>query len=117
MTYEIYTDNAADLIKTIFTCCENKKDPKGREITTWDVTTTKNKTKVLVHTTHQWENKCNIHLDATAEDDVVIVKTRYWAKYPIEQRSGSELDYALGRFTELMLVHFKGYFDSIEIAQ
>lgn len=115
MTYEIYTNNATELINTIFTCCENKKDPQGRDINTWDVTETKDDVKVLIHTTNQWEKKCNLHLDKTPDNDVVLVSSRYWARFPQEEREGTELDYILGRFTELALVHFQGELSTIEI--
>lgn len=115
MTYEIYTDNATELIQTIFTCCENGEDPNGSDINTWDVTKTREGTKVLIHTTDQWEDKCNIHIDSTPENDVVIATARYWRKYDEDQRSGTEFDYILGRFTELVLVHFKDSVFSVDI--
>lgn len=115
MTYDIYTSNATELIDKVFFCCNNKKDQNGREINTWDVTKTKYGTEVLIHTTNQWEEKCNIHLDQTPENNVVVVSARYWSKFPKVQRTGIELDFVLGRFTELMLVHFNGAFDSIVI--
>lgn len=115
MTYEIYTNNATELIKKIFTCCENGEDLRGVDIDTWDTTQTKNGIKVLIHTTNQWEDKCNIHIDPSPENDVIIVKARYWKKFAEEKRSGTELDYLLGRFTELILVHFKDEVFSIDI--
>lgn len=115
MTYEIYTDNATELIQAIFSSCKNGKDPNGMDIKTWGVTTTKDGTKVLIHTTDQWEDKCNVHIDPSPENDVVIVTARYWKKYDEDQRTGTEFDYMLGRFTELVLVHFKESVFSVDI--
>lgn len=117
MTYEIYTDNAEELIKTIFTFCKEKTDLKGNSIDTWAVVKTKDGTKVLIHKTDQWEDKCNIHLDASEDNDVVIVSPRYWSRFPKELRSGTEFGFVLGRFTELLLIHFKDKYSSIEICQ
>lgn len=115
MTYEINTSDAEKLIRKIFKCCENGEDSNEIDIDTWNTTQTKSGTRVLVHTTKQWEDKCNIHIDPSPENDTILVTARYWKKYPIEQRTGTELDYILGRFTELILVHFKESIFSIDI--
>ena len=123
MEYKIYCENAASLINTIFGCFKKrdrngnqvKIDPQGVEIVTWDIRKTANGVEVLVHTTQQWEEVGNIHLDANKENDCIIASFHYWTKWLENNEKGNEEAYYLGRFTELILVHFYPQIDSVEI--
>ena len=117
MNYIIKTADAKALRDTIISHVEKKKDPKGKEIRSWDVTSPKDsKEKVLIHTTDQWEDKGNLHLTPSKDNKELIVSFRYWSGFPEEERSEDEDKYLFGRFTELILVHFWGYSLKIEIA-
>lgn len=124
MEYKIYCENAASLINTIFVCFKKKDrdgkpvkiDPQGKIIETWDYTTTGDGEEVLIHTTQQWEKKGCISLTASEDDDYVQVKFHYWSSFKKEDRSGDEDKYYLGRFTELILVHFYLKIEKVEIA-
>ena len=123
MEYKIYCENAANLINTIFSCFKKKDkdgnrvkiDSQGVEIFTWDYTTTKKDVELLIHITQQWEEVGNIHLDASKENDCIIVSFHYWTKWLENNEKGNEEAYYLGRFTELILVHFYPQIDSVEI--
>lgn len=124
MKYKIYCDDAASLINTIFSCFKKKDrdgkpvkiDPQGKIIETWDYTATGDGEEVLIHTTQQWEKKGCISLTASEDDDYVKVKFHYWSSFKKEERSGDEDRYYLGRFTELILVHFYPQIVNVEIA-
>ena len=123
MEYKIYCKNAKGLINTIFSCFKKKDkdgnrvkiDSQGVEIFTWDYTNTKKDVEVLIHITQQWEEVGNIHLDASKENDCIIVSFHYWIKWLENNEKGNEEAYYLGRFTELILVHFYPQIDSVEI--
>lgn len=89
-----------------------KIDPQGCVIDTWDVKTTDDGEEVLIHTTQQWEKKGCLCLTKCDENDYALVEFYYFQK---EERSGDEGKYYLGRFTELILVHFYPQIDSAEI--
>lgn len=123
MEYKIYCDDAAKLINTIFSCFKKKYkdgnrvkiDPQRVEIETWDYTTTDKDVEVLVHKTQQWEDVGNIHLDASDDNDFVIASFHYWKKWTKNHTKGNEEAYYLGRFTELILVHFYPQIESVEV--
>lgn len=123
MEYKIYCKNAKSLISTIFGCFKKKdgegnrlkKDPQGGTIDTWDFKTTDDGEEVLIHTTQQWDKKGCLSLTESEDNDYVLVKFHYWSSFKKEERSGDEGMYYLGRFTELILVHFYPQIDSVEI--
>lgn len=123
MEYKIYCKNARVLISTIFSSFKKKDedgnrvkiDPQDVTIDTWDYTTTGKGVEVLIHTTQQWDDVGNIHLDASKENDCIIVSFHYWTKWLENNEKGNEEAYYLGRFTELILVHFYPQIDSVEI--
>ena len=124
MEYKIYCKNAKSLINTIFGCFKKKDedgnrvkiDPQGVAIDTWDITSTDKDVEVLIHTTQQWEKVGNIHLDASNENDYIIASFHYWSSFKEEERNGDEYKYYLGRFTELILVHFYPQIESVVIS-
>lgn len=123
MEYKIYCKNAKNLISTIFGCFKKKDgdgnrvkiDPQGNAIDTWDITSTDKGIEVLIHTTQQWEEVGNVHIDASENNDYVIASFRYWTKWTETHNKGNEDTYYLGRFTELILVHFYPQIDKVEI--
>ncbi len=123
MEYKIYCKDAAILINTIFSCFKKKDedgnrvkvDPLKKTIDTWDYTTADDDKEVLVHTTQQWDKKGCLSLTASNNNDYIRVKFHYWRKFKKEERSGDEEKYYLGRFTELVLVHFHLQVQSVEI--
>ena len=121
MEYKIKTDDAKKFIEKVLKYVKEGEDPKGNEIKTWVVKTTSVKNtseriKVLVHTAHQWKEKGVLILTPNEKNDVVLVEFRYWNSYPEEQRDENDENYILGRFTELMLVHFPDLFQNIVIS-
>lgn len=123
MEYKVYCENAANLINTIFGCFKKidqngnrvKVDPQGKTIDTWDFTTNRQDEERLIHTTQQWEKKGCLKLTASDNNECILVEFHYWSKFKEEDRNGDEDKYYLGRFTELILVHFYLQIDSVEI--
>ena len=120
MKYKITTDDAEKFIEKVLKYVKEGEDPKRNEIKTWGVKTiyvkkTSERIKVLVHTADQWEEKGALILTPNEQNDVVLVEFRYWSTYPEEQRNENDENYILGRFTELMLVHFPNLFQKIHI--
>ena len=123
MEYKIYCKNAKSLINTIFGCFKKKDedgnrvkiDPQGVAIDTWDFKTTDEGEEVLIHTTQQWDKKGCISLTESEDNDYVQVSFYYWSSFKKEKWNGDEHKYYLGRFTELILVHFYPQIDSVEI--
>lgn len=106
MKYIVKTSDAKSLRNTIISNVEKKKDLKGKDIRSWDVTTTDKDEKVLIHVTDQWENKGNLHLTPSGDNKELEIDFKYWSSFKKEDRSGDEDNFLLGRFTELLLVHF-----------
>ena len=122
MEYKIYCKDAKALVDLIFSCFKKnrngkrvKLDPRGVEIETWDYTTTDKKVEVLIHTTQQWEDIGNIHLDASENNEYVVASFHYWTEWLKEHDKENEEAYYLGRLTELILVHFYSKMTKLEI--
>ena len=123
MGYKIQCEDAASLINTIFSCFKKKdrdgnrvkNDPQGKVIDTWDYTTNDKEEERLIHTTQQWEEKGCLSLTASEDNDYILVKFHYWSSFKKEDRSGDEDKYYLGRFTELILVHFYPQINNVDI--
>ena len=124
MEYKIYCEDAASIINTIFSCFKKKDedgqrvkiDPQGVEIDTWDITSTGKDVEVHIHTTQQWEEVGNIHLDPSKDKYFIIATFHYWANWTKNHTTGNEEAYYLGRFTELVLVQFYPQIGEVEIA-
>lgn len=96
---------------------EQNKDVKGSAIDTWEVRKTTSGEKVLVHTVPAWVNKGCIMLKAYEKEGKVSAVFHYWTSCEEDDKNPDDNKYMLGRFTELMLVHFENCFDSITIEQ
>ena len=115
MSYKIYTDKANAVISEILRRVKAGKDEKGKDIRTWEVVKNDKDEERLIHTTEQWEEKGCIRLTSDDDNKIIYVRFFYWSSFKEDERSGDEDKYYLGRFTELMLVHFEGLYKKIEI--
>lgn len=126
MNYIIYTPSAARLKKEILDRVSEKVDarsisdrllPEGRKngkgIATWQVAETDGGEKVLVHTTDQCAEKGCIALKQVPGRNELQVRFHYWDSW--EYRNNDDDKILLGRFTELLLVHFSYFVDKIVI--
>lgn len=113
MNYIIHTPSAAKLKKEILARVSEKIDANGKGIATWQCVETDSNERVLVHTTDQWAEKGCIVLNQEAIRNELHVRFHYWDSY--EERTNADDKIMLGRFTELILVHFSYYIDKIEI--
>lgn len=113
MNYTIYTPSAAKLKKEILDRVFKKVDANGKGITTWQCVETDGSEKVLAHTIDQWAEKGCIALKQVPGTNELQVKFHYWDS--CEDRNSEDDKIMLGRFTELLLVHFSYYVDKIII--
>jgi hypothetical protein len=113
MNYIIHTPSAARLKKEIIERVEAKVDAKGKGIATWQAAETDGSEKVLVHTTDQWAEKGCIAMKQELGRNVLQVRFYYWDS--CEERNNEDDKIMLGRFTELLLVHFSYFVDKITI--
>jgi len=122
MNYIIHTPSAVRLKKEIVDCVlagvdsrsarllpEGRKN--GKDIMTWKCVETEANDKVLVYTVDQWGEKGCITLKHNTSHNALKVRFHYWDS--CEDRSNDDDKYMLGRFTELILVHFSYYIDKI----
>jgi len=126
MNYIIYTPSVARLKQEIFNRISEKVDarsssarllPEGRKngkgIATWQVAETGGSEKVLVHTVDQWAEKGCITLKQEPGRNKLLARFCYWDS--CEEQTVDDDKILLGRFTELLLVHFSYYIDKITI--
>ena len=113
MNYIIHTPSAARLKKEILDRVSEKVDANGKGIATWQVAETDGNGQVLVHTSDQWAEKGCIVLKQVSGRNELQVRFHYWDSW--EERNNDDDKIMLGRFTELLLVHFSYYVDKIEI--
>jgi len=111
MTYIIHTPSAAKLKKEIINRVSEKVDANGKGIATWQCVEIDAGERVLVHTTDQWAEKGCITIKQDSVRNEVQVNFHYWDS--CEDRNNDDDKYMLGRFTELILVHFSYYIDKI----
>lgn len=113
MNYIIHTPNAVKLKNEIIDSVMTGADASGKDIVTWKCVETEANDKVLVHTTAQWAEKGCITLKHNTSHNELKVRFHYWDSW--EDRSNDDDKYMLGRFTELVLVHFSYFIDKIVI--
>lgn len=113
MNYIIQIPSATKLKKEILDCVSGKVDANGKGIATWQCVETDANEKVLVHTKDQWAEKGCITLKHNSSHNELKVRFHYWDS--CEDRSNDDDKYMLGRFTELILVHFSYFIDKITI--
>ena len=113
MNYIIHTPSAARLKNEILDKVSEKVDANGKGIATWQVDETDGSEKVLVHTTDQWAEKGCIVLKQVPGRNELQVRFHYWESS--KEQSVDDDKIMLGRFTELLLVHFFYFVDKISI--
>ena len=113
MNYIIKTPSATKLKKEIIDCVSRKVDANGKGIATWQCVETDASEKVLVHTTDQWAEKGCIVIKSDISRNELQVRFHYWDS--CTERDNADDKYMLGRFTELVLVHFSYFVDKIVI--
>lgn len=113
MHYIIQTQSVRLLKKEIIARVSAKVDSNGIGITTWQCVETDSADKVLVLTEGQWAEKGYITITQTAGSKELWVRFFYWET--CEDREVDDDKYMLGRFTELILVHFSYFVDKIVI--
>lgn len=113
MNYIIHTPSAARLKKEILDRVLEKADANGKGIVTWQVAETDGSEKVLVDTSDQWAEKGCIALKQMPGRNELQVRFHYWDSW--EDRNNDDDWIMLGRFTELLLVHFCYFIDKIVI--
>ena len=105
MNYIIHTPSATRLKKEIF---DNVSD-----IDLWQCTETDAGDHVLVYTADQWAKKGCIVFSHNKSHDKLQVRFHYWDS--CKDRNNFDDKMMLGRFTELVLVHFSYFIDKIVI--
>lgn len=113
MNYIIQTPSARRLKEEIIKCVETKADANGNGIAAWQCVETDDGNKALVLTEGQWAEKGCIALIVDFAISEVQVCFFYWDS--CEYQENGDDKYMLGRFTELLLVHFKYLIDKIII--
>ena len=113
MNYIIFTPSAAKLKKEILDRVSEKIDSNGKGIATWQCVETGTGERVLVHTTDQWAEKGCIVIQQVPGCNQLQIRFHYWDS--CEDRSDDNDKIMLGRFTELILIHFSYYIDKIVI--
>ncbi len=113
MNYIIHTQSAVKLKKEIFGRVSEKVDSDGKGIVTWQCVETDSNEKVLVHNRDQWAEKGCISIKHDLVRNELQAKFHYWDS--CKDREDGDDNYMLGRFTELLLVHFSYLIDKIII--
>ena len=117
MKYLLKTNNASQLIGIVLKCLNAKepKDPKGNKIETWSVKKNDKGEYLLVHMPDQWIDKGCLSLTPNKNNNEVEITFYYWSSFPQKEKSAMDEPFMLGRFIELMLVHFTSLFAEISI--
>ena len=99
--------------RSSFACLLPKGRKNGNGIATWQCVETDGSDKVFVHTKDQWAKKGCIALRQDARRNELQVRFYYWDSW--KDRGLADDKIMLGRFTELILVHFSYMIDKIII--
>ena len=113
MNYIIHTPSAMRLKKEILDRVTEKVDANGKGFSTWQCVEAEGNERVLVHTADQWREKGCIALKQEPGRNVLQVRFYYWDS--CDDRNNDDDKIMLGRFTELLLVHFSYFVDKITI--
>ena len=100
-----FTDKPQQLVNAI------DKAIKDEVLKTWGKSSNDKSETLYSHTPEQWNEKAMFK--PSINDDNVSFVINWWKKdgEPNEDTKG----YILGRFTEILMVHFKNYFQYLEI--
>ena len=122
MRYQILTDDAKSVINTILDCIEKGNGLNGEDILTWEIQRVFKRTpnglkqiKYIVHSPEQWDKIGGIKLISDSTNRFILITFNYWKSFPMEERAEDDENYILGRFTELILVHFYSVIKTVTI--
>lgn len=105
MKMEVLTTSPKQLVAAI------DKAMNAEELKTWKIVKTSKDEIRYTHTPSQWEGKALIA--ALAEVNKVVFSIRHWDGKP--EPTMDDKGYYFGRFTEVLLVHFRNYFTKLEV--
>lgn len=105
MTLKIYSLRSQDLYDAIIQRIQEGKAE------TWALKNASDNKPRLIHTPDQWKDKVLLHLVPMGE--YLGVVTQYWTGN--QEPTDADCGCVLGRFLELLLVNFLGYFTKIEV--
>lgn len=105
MKIKINTKDPDKLLKSIKTRLESS-DSK-----TWEIKLNSKKEILYNHSPTQWSDK--VLLKPIKIEAGLLVETRYWDTKPVpdEETKG----YIVGRFVEILMVHFRKEFEKMEV--
>ena len=115
MEYIIKTDFPEHSMTAIIEGTEKNEDEKGSSIETWSIKTIAGGKKAFVHIVDAWENKGCVILSANNKNGEIRATFHYWTSCSETEKHPYDAKYMLGRFTELILVHFESCYDKIII--
>jgi hypothetical protein len=102
----IPTTTGATLKKKIFDAVEDQT------LKTWEVRIATNDIKVLTHKPDQWYDRTLLRF--TVKKDALVIDTTKWKGKEADEAANG---YFIGRFTEILLVHFSDDFDDFTVSK
>ena len=109
MYIKVFTLNPEFLKRLIFSEAQKEANKKEEGLKTWS-TRIYDGDEYLFHTPDQWKDK--FILECTPYEDHIMIKALGNDSLEISEK---EYGYILGRFVEVLLVHFKRHFHCIQI--
>ena|SRR6185312_9570584 len=106
MKIEAITTASAQLVAAI------DKAMNDESLKTWEIVKSKEGEILYTHTPGQWNQKALIERQANQGN--VLFTITYWQGKT--QPSKDEEGYYFGRFTEILLVHFRNYFSKLVVS-
>jgi len=93
--------------KTLFNAINNKIEKK--ELKTWEIRENTRDQVLYNHTPEQWSNAALVK--PLNHEKGLELRIAWWDENEPEEAIKG---YILGRFTEILMVHFRNYFDFLE---
>ncbi|MEO7214957.1 hypothetical protein [Mucilaginibacter sp.] len=106
MKITIPTTTGAALKKKIF---DHVKD---ETLKTWEITKGESGTEYLTHSPEQWADRAIMKFNV--EKDVLEIIASKWKSNDVDKAANG---YYIGRFTEILLVHFSDDFDTFTVSK
>ncbi|PAC29226.1 hypothetical protein [Flectobacillus sp. BAB-3569] len=105
MQIKVNCDNPPALLRGII------KQITNGEIETWEIKKNKKDEYLFSHSPEQWSEKAM--MKPVEKENSLVFVINWWSKN--EEPENRVKGYILGRFIELLMVHFREYFNNIEI--
>jgi hypothetical protein len=102
----IPTTTGATLKKKIFDAVEDET------LKTWEVRTDTKKIQFLTHKPEQWYDRTLLRF--TVKKDALIIDSTKWKSKEADEAANG---YFIGRFTEILLVHFSDDFNDFTVSK